>query len=1115
MDKPTEEKEYPVAGQGQSSPSQPQSQAPQAHQVAHPTPPQGARQSHLQGERQNPPQSVYQGPFQGPLQDRPEDSRQGSFGMLQGPYAAPQIAPPPQVASQGLQLDQVQRPRPPNPPPAVPQPRSNPRIDDKIQYKKRMIKNISAPQRETEYNNLVQQIKRLDPKVYCDVICDLVAHGEVAHEDKNRLTRIIENDNNVRNAGPPFPPPGINSMSTQAPQPHSQQAFPSRHGHGNPTPNTVQQAQGHMPRYGQGQDAPNIQQPHGYMPQYYPGQAARNLQQYPPMSAPTYHRAQILNQVPTPILVQELELRARAEQYHAGSQMSGASTTGNHGTASVQRYGNHVPQNQSVPPIRNPQTLTSSSPIGYYPPRHNLPHLQSLSRQAAATTFSHLPATTIPSSQQVASNISSCPPAATTSSHLSIPPALTRINLTISPRPLEDTSTSESLSPSVKALRLGDETISTRALNNLELTQTADRPTEPTLAPVPSESSEPVPVKAPKAGKMPRRPSQKRPRPSPESSPEPSKRTEVIPPSETMDLDIGPLSGNELSSVVTDNGGDGGVAGPLSDTGVDDGPQGDALRPEGMAASGGKEGPTTARPAPGKENQKEMPGPKDWEQVDVTMREPAFFRCNPADFATGLPASATATLGAQTRPSTRAHAPPTPVAPSPARRSKRIAQQQDNPDEMETTEIARKTKAETFARLGITEVESNAHAMRALLFQIVHGIFFQTRSGTGEPQTAQARERLILLASQAIRALVGTGDGTLDVVCDVWRRDFREELRRPTLDIGPPVRRNRETGSLDFCDPGTPVRCSICGRRHGVEFSVGFSGTPYKSKREHRPEDMLEGSDSDMPGPPRTPPMRFNIGRRCTELIMNYHTLRQWERALKTWVRDRMQELGHIIEGGYLNRNQAGGASFELIGDIVQRLLEERSEDGTPRVQGFLTQLTRTHAHSMEIRKNRKGMALKFKKRHGPGTGKKKGADHASTSIGEGGQEKEPQAPRSEAGNPGIQSRLSKDQRGLLMAQQNSSSTERTPVDRLQDNLTTTLPLTPTGQRRVRYHGIGRIRTRVAIDADPSDEDLPGRDTNDDESSDSDDYVFLEDGDEAKEYRKKKNQWNRGGRGGR
>lgn len=642
---------------------------------------------------------------------------------------------------------------------------------------------------------------------------------------------------------------------------------------------------------------------------------------------------------------------------------------------------------------------------------------------------------------------------------------------------------------------------------------------------------------------MSRRAFEKRPRPSPGAFPGPSKRTEVIPPFEIMDSDIEPLSGNELPSAVTDNeGGDEADYGPSPDIEMAGNAHQNVGRSEGLASpkqtSEGNEGPKTLEPASGKENQKagREPPPRLPASLLGGHRSESVFespfrtaRHNANRILASVaaqdppPALSPGHVSARTRTRNHGRAFSPPNMPVSARRSTRISQQQGKPSETETAEAVRETKAKAFEKLKITTIESNADRMRALIFHLVHGIYFQTRSGTGEASITEARRRLILLASQAIRALLGNGDDALDVICDVWRRDFREELRRPTLDIGPPARRNRETEGLDFCDPGTRVRCSVCGRRHGVEFSVGFAGTPYKSTKEHEPEEMTRGSDSDMPGRPRTTPIRFNVGRRCTELITSYHTLRQWERTLKAWVHERMRELGHR-QDGYLTRNFAGGASFELVADIVQRLLEEEAEDGTSKVDGILDELTSTHKRSLDIKKARKGMSLKFRKRHGPGTGKKKGVDNTSATI------KEESGQGKDSDVSGTQASRSEDQVGASETQHDPSTTEPGHRRELQGDITRgekrafwdhLLPKEPAvpplqpNRPRIRYDGIGRTRPRVIVNLDTSDEDLPCGNPNGNESSDSDDYVFLNDEDEVEEYQGKKDEWDEGRGGGR
>ncbi|KAF3314885.1 hypothetical protein TWF173_004411 [Orbilia oligospora] len=1164
MDKPTENNhlnareeqdspsEHPTEGPSQDAPQEtPQDEYQVSYQVQGTS--QGTPQSTLLGTPQNSPQSSHQD-LQSAPQGTPQSEHQISHrvqGIPQHTLHPPPLGisqNPPPLSHQGLHgtpqgpnlshTAQIKGVVASNPQPPVRQRRSPIKILPNILEERERLRSkpFSPSEREKEYHYLMKEVSKVDPRVHRDLIGSLVAFGEAANQECRRLTQSSHGHNDQ--AAPPGSAPTVNPMGTQAlrfpqstrqyrrvlagygpdparlgPGPQQAQQFPRGYGQNQPAPNPQQaQTYSQNPNHPD-QVAPNPHENYGCPQAYARSQPIPNFPQANP-DPRTY--------APVPPRVsrspQDNTSAEQPQQYYADFQMRGT-PTGNSNMLPAQGNGNPAPRDISPSAIHNPQTSTPFHSFGFHPDHpvhHDRPVAQSLHQAAAATPLQSSYVTTL-SSQQVASNSSSHLTSTTNLSRLSSPSALERANPVTSPRLSEETAPSDQISPLLE-LRLAGEAVSTRAPS--------------ALAPV--ELSESTPVKASKAEGMSRRASQKRPRPSPESSPEPSKRTELIAPSETMDSDIGPLLGDEPSSATADNEGDGAMTGPLSDINVDESPLGNN---KGVAASKSKEGPTTTNPAPGKENQKAGLGREPWRHMDLVnlgYRDRPFISpfvqesgnpvSGPAsapDSAVAVPttadsavaASAVTAPGAQTRstratarPMPRARVPPSSAVPTSLRRSRRNAKQEEDDDEMETAEIARKTKAEAFAKLSIMKIESNADAMRALLFQMVHGIFFQTRSGTGEPQTAQARERLVLLISQGIRALIGTGDGILDVVCDVWRRDFGEELRRPNIHIGPPVRRNRETEGLDFCDPGTRVRCSICGRRHGVRFSVGFSGTPYKSNRGHRPEDMMKSSDSDLPGPPRTPSMRFNVGRRCTELITNYHALRQWERALKAWVRERMQEFGHIIEGGYLNRNHAGGASFEFIGDIVQRLLEERAEDGTPKVYGFLEKLTRAHARSLEIRQDRKGKTLRFRKRYGPGTGKKKGADKASAPIErQNTQEIGRGAPGNKIGPPRTLASLLKRQPSLSETGQNAHQTTQA-----------SLPSRPTDRPgiRVRYHGIGRIRTRAAIDSDSSDEILLDENHNGDESSDSDDYVFLDDEDETKEYRERKDQWDENRRGG-
>ncbi|KAK6512146.1 hypothetical protein TWF481_001038 [Arthrobotrys musiformis] len=669
-------------------------------------------------------------------------------------------------------------------------------------------------------------------------------------------------------------------------------------------------------------------------------------------------------------------------------------------------------------------------------------------------------------------------------------------------------------------------------------------------------SPEPLP---PTAKGMSRRVSEKRPRPSPEESPGPSKRPEVIPPSEVMDSDIQPLTSSEQpapdlapspnteidNNPAASNPAGEGMAGPLlpnPSTGAGNarGRPVEQIRRDHLGSWGGAQAPTTAAAAatttliaarnrPGRLQAEEprtggFVSPfaaahraRDLTLASLGLARPPMPDPDPAPVPAPAPAPTTAPAPAPRRP--RGH--PTPfhaaAALGSARRSTRRTSQQTG----ETAEAAQRTKAQVLKKLGILEIQDSADGMRALIFHLVHGIYFQTRSGTGEAHITRARGELILLASQAIRALFG--HGLLPVICDVWRRDFRDELRRPGMNVGPPVRRNR-AGQLDFCESGARVRCSVCGRRHPVEFSVGFTGTPYKSTREHDPEAMIRDSDSDMSGPIVDHPIRFNVGRGCGQLIKNYHILRHWERVLKAWVQERMEGLGHAGTG-YLLRNFSSGATFELVSDIVERILEEEDEDGNNKVEGMLTELTETNKLALDIDREKKGMAFRFRRRYGAGTGKKKGSVRPLTPIKnedeEGGDthmteaETAPSRTQDQASPRKTQpsqatprARAFEGRRRLSNTQVRSPGTQAGPSNTQRNRVSGT-----TGNR-IRYDGIARAR-RIIVDlAETSDEDAQGGNGNDEGASDSDDYVFIN-RNETKQFNKKKDEWDRSRRGRR
>ncbi|KAF3249960.1 hypothetical protein TWF192_005457 [Orbilia oligospora] len=192
MDRPTETNHL-NAGEGQDSPTEHPTEGPS--QDAPQEAPQSEQQtSHrVQGTPQHtfhpPPLGIVSFPALGISQNAPQISHQGLHGTPQGPSLSHTAQIKDVVAS--------------NPQPPVRRRRSPLRILPNILEERERLRSkpFSPSEREKEYSYLMEEVRKIDPRVHRDLIGSLIAFGEAANQECRRLIQSSHGHNDQ--AGPP------------------------------------------------------------------------------------------------------------------------------------------------------------------------------------------------------------------------------------------------------------------------------------------------------------------------------------------------------------------------------------------------------------------------------------------------------------------------------------------------------------------------------------------------------------------------------------------------------------------------------------------------------------------------------------------------------------------------------------------------------------------------------------------------------------------------------------------------------------------------------------------------------------------------------------------------